>query len=330
MAFTADSYLPAHLGHVAIAAETGSISTTDGVDTLPTAPASPTLIGYTVNMPESSPNLNNKKGFGIGAAGALYDAPGAPRPSVSVQLRAGSTGFLKTYCQRASGELPFFAVYVGVNGVFTDVYRYCKVNDLALAIQEGGEQSGEIAATVNIMGLAREFLGSPLTVDEADIRALGVPLMFHDVRSFYITVGSTPTDFRASMMSLNATLNHNLEYKGQRPNWGDTNPLSRGAYHLLEHHYNATAQIGLHKRLDRDLFNGAVAAQQWGDITVGIQDVGNDLALNLTLKDALVTNETMQGVDSGAQLSHNVTVELSDIEIDDTPDNGSGSGSGSG
>jgi hypothetical protein len=323
MAFTENGYLPAHLAHCAIAAEVGTITEgADGFtpDSLPAIPASPAMIGYTVNLPEVSPNLNNRKGFGIGAPGALWDAPGSPRPSGRIELRAGSTSFLANFCQRdANGQLPYFALYLGVNGVFTDVYRFCKVNELSLSAQEGGEQGGEIAANVSYQGLARQPLGTPLAIAESAIRALGVPLMFHDVRSFIIPIAGVDTSFRNALQSISATLSHNLGYKGQRPNWGDNQAVSRGAYDLLEHHYNARAEIGLHKRLSRALFTGAVDAQQWGDIVLDIEDIAHSKALNLTLKDCLVTNETMRGVASGEQISHTVTVECSNIEIDDTP-----------
>lgn len=323
MSFTENGYLPAHLSHCAVAPEVGVITEgADGFtpDVLPAIPASPTMIGYTVNLPEASPNLNNRKGFAIGAAGALYDAPGSPRPSGRIELRAGSTGFLANYCQRdAGGQLPYFALYLGVNGVFTDVYRFCKVNELSLSAQEGGEQGGEIAANVSYLGLARQTLSTPLTVAESAIRALGVPLMFHDVRSFIIPIAGVDTSFRNALQSISATLSHNLEYKGQRPNWGDNQPVSRGAYDLLEHHYNARAEIGLHKRLSRALFTGAIDAQQWGDCEIEISDVAKSVALSMTLKDCLVTNETMRGVASGEQISHTVTVECSNIIFDNTP-----------
>jgi hypothetical protein len=315
-------FLPAHLGVVAVAAETQTI--TDGVggaaDTLPAIPASPALIGYTPNLPEASPRLNNRKGYAIGAAGALYNAPGAPRPQARVDLRPGSTGFVTNYCQRDNnGVLPYFAMFIGVGGVFTDVYRFCKVNELALTLQEGGEQGGEVAASVTCFGLARQTLGTPLAANPAALRALGVPLMWHDVREFTIPVAGTDTSFRNALMSLSATLSHNLEYKGQRPNWGDVEPLSRGAYELLEHHETARAELGFHKRLPRSLFTGAVAAQQWGDILVDVEDVANSVALNLTLEDAFVTDETLRGVASGEQISHTVPVELNTLVIDDTP-----------
>jgi hypothetical protein len=203
--------------------------------------------------------------------------------------------------------------------VFTDVYRFCKVNELALTINEGGEQGGEIQASTTCFGLAKQALGAPLSIAENLLRALGVPLMFHDVRTFTIPIAEVDTSFRNALQSLSCTLSHNLEYKGQRPNWGDAQPLSRTAYDLLEHHINAKAEIDLHKRLSRALFTGSVAAQQWGDIEVGIEDVANSVALNLSLQDALVTNETMRGVASGEQISHTVPVELSNIVIDDTP-----------
>jgi hypothetical protein len=320
-------YISGHSGLVAIAAEVGTITeSADGTTpaVLPAIPSSAALVGYTPNMPELSANLGNSKGYAVGDSRALYNRPGSPSPSATFQLVPGSGAFLVNYCQRyvdstlsPTGRLKSFALFIGAAGVFTDVIRFCKVNELAIALQEslGGGQGGEISASITAMGLARQSLTTPIGPNAAALRALGIPLMWHDVRTFGIDLGAGSIDYRKALMGLNVTLSHNLERKGVRPDWGDDVPLSRTNYELLEHTITARAEVQLHSRLSRAAFYGAVRAQQWGDITVDINDAEQTKQLNLLLEGAVPENEVLRGVAAGEQMSHSVPLLLDNIVL---------------
>lgn len=306
-------YDPAHSAIVAIASDSSAITEATGgtPGTLPAIPSSPTIIGYMQSLPEANAALNNSKGYAVGVQGAAYNRLGSPRPKVSFSLSMGSAGFFTTYCFPTSGVMPYFAIYIGIGGVWTDVYRKCKVNDWALAAQEPQDGTGgEISATVNAFGLCRQTLGSPIAASPSSIRALGVPLMWHDVRTFSIA----SADYRRGLMGVNVTQSYNLEYKGQRPDdAAGTNPLSRCAYDMLEHHINAKAELTFHKRIPRTLFTGAFDSQIWGDIIWQVADGAAAQTIDVTMGNALVSDETLRGVQSGEQLSYTVPVELDEV-----------------
>lgn len=203
---------------------------------------------------------------------------------------------------------------------YTDVYRYCKPSSLKFDFSAG--QGGEIKVSASFMALAYQLAGAT-SVSPASLRALGTPLMWHDVREFSIESGGpTPTtkSYRRALMSLSATLEYNLERKNQRPNWGDHEPLSRTSYALLEHHLNVSGEIGLHERLSSELFSSIANAQDWGDIKIVCSnslDAGDTASKGITLnfEGCFPSDEKAAGGESSAEIDHNVAFTANTVSI---------------
>lgn len=309
-------YIPAHDAVVLYARETGSITeSSDGIDaaTLPAAPTTRHLFGYT-NLPQTARGLNNSKGFAIGQQGAAYNKRGRIEPTVSVEIRPASATALGDLRPDVNGELPYLAIFVVVKGQYTDVYRFCKPTTLDWKLGGGGDKGGgEISISAAFQALAYEH-GAPLAIPTAELRALGTPLMWHDVREFKIA----DTSYRRALMSLSVKEDYGLERKNERPYWGDDEPLSRTSYALLEHHINVSGEIGLHARLPEALFSNAQHSQEWGDIAINCSDADkNGFLLNLT--GPFPSDETQGGGESSAEIDHTVPFTADRITVTPLP-----------
>ena len=303
------AYIAGHHAFVAYAPEVGSITESANGTTpaaLPAVPTSINLIGYT-NVPEQRLALNNGWGYGVGTAYGQYRKRGAVTPSLSITLRAGSLDLLESI-NRTDDVLPSLAFFVGVPGVWTDVYRFSKINTLSLSARESSAEASEIESTLQIEATAVQTLATPLNPDTSLILALGDPLFWHDARVANVENSAVAlVDLRASLMSFEVSIGHNLERKNTRPNWGDNVPLSRTSYALLEHLITVSGTLSLHDRLPASLTRATANAQEWGDFTLGISNVGGTKAINLVLNDLMPTELSSQGVEASAQQSHSVS-----------------------
>ncbi len=124
------------------------------------------------------------------------------------------------------------ALFIGsgnaYGGGFTRVLRYASCNRVTLTYNEGGAQ--EVTAQLNFIGLF-EQAGSPLTPDPTALAAMGAPVAFQNLLSFYI--GNE--DFRTIAGSTTITVDNSLEAKGIQPDTGDNLVTSRIPYALLPH-----------------------------------------------------------------------------------------------
>ncbi|BCM88847.1 hypothetical protein IAD21_00689 [Abditibacteriota bacterium] len=319
-------FIPAHNAVVLYALESGSITeSTNGTTaaTLPTAPTTPTVLGYT-NLPQTARGLNNSKGFAIGQQGAAYNKRGRVEPSITVEIRPGSLEALSHLQPNEDGILPHLALYVVVKdpdgGSYTDTYRFCKPTTLDWKLGGGGDKGGgeiSISAAFWATAYKREAV---LTVAPSDLRDLGTPLMWHDVRQFTIEDATgSPTSYRRSLMNLSVKVDYGLERKNERPHWGDSEPLSRTSYALLEHHQNISGEIGLHERLPEGLFSAAAQSQDWGDIVIVCSDAHGSVAatkgFTLTLAGAFPSDETQGGGESNAEIDHTIPFTADGISV---------------
>lgn len=303
MAFNA-----AHDSLVLYALESGTIiESPDGETpaTLPPLPSAPVILGYT-NLPQTARGSNNSKGFAVGQQGAAYNKRGRRAPTVNVTIRPGSVGALANFLPDANGKLPFLATYVVVKGQYTDVFRFCKAGSLNFNFGGGGEGGGELSIGAQFQAMAYQRVAA-IPYTRASIRALGTPLMWHDVRKFSVTDNAgNVTGYRRSLLSLSAKVDLGLERKNERPDWGDDQPLSRTCYDMLEHHLNVSGEIALHERLPEALFTGAKTAQDWGDIAIRCSDSASGKGFDLTLSGAFPSDETGQGGESSAEIDYSI------------------------
>lgn len=309
------SFNAAHNAVVLIALETGVITESpDGVTpaTLPPVPSSPVVLGYT-NLPSIARGLGNSKGFALGLQGAAYNKYGPQQPSMGIEIRPGNVSILsKLLPDPITGILPWLCLYLVVKGQYTDVLRFCKPASLGFNFGGGGQGGGELSISTTFQGTAYQRM-APLTVAPNLIRALGTPMMWHDVRQF--SIGSD--SYRRALMSLTANLDMGLERKNERPDWGPNNPLSRTCYDMLEHHKTVTGEISLHERLPESLFTGAQDAQEWGDIAVNCSSTpaGRAKGFLLNLKGCFPSDETQAAAEASAEIDHSVPFSADDLSL---------------
>ena len=282
--------------------------------TLPAAPSSTAILGYT-NLPQTSRGLGNSKGFALGMQGAAYNKRGPVKPTIDLTIRPGSVAALQNFFPvAATGKLRSLCLYVVVKGQYTDVYRFCKPNSLTFNFGSG-EGGGELSIAAQMFATAYQRMAA-ITWTPADVKALGTPLMWHDVRKFSITSqAGVATNYRRSLMNLNAKVDYALEYKNERPDFGDNSPLARTPYELLEHHTTVTGSVGLHERLDEALFTGAKNAQDWQDIIIRCRDAAANKGFTLTMADCFPADETQGGGESNSEITHTVPFGADTMEF---------------
>lgn len=312
---------PGHMAWVGWAPEAGSITeSTNGTTpaALPAVPSSFSIVGY-LPLPEQRLGLNNSRGRTIGIPTTAYKKRGTVTPSLSISLMAGSLDLLENI-NRVSGRLPWMCFWVGVVGRWTDVYRFCKFEQLQISSRESTAEASEIQAQLDVQATAYQRLASPLSPDTSLVKALGDPLYYHDARvASLLTPNASTVNLRTSLMSFSYTIRHNLERKVPRPNWGDNQPLSRTSTDMLEHLLDISGELGLHNRLPSSLVNASFNALDWGDLTIGISDVTGDKVINATLYDCFPSELTSQGVEASAQLTHSATFTADDYVFSTTP-----------
>lgn len=306
-----------HNCFVGYAVETGEVTESpDGIQpaTLPPAPTSMAFVGRT-NVPEQKRGLNNGLGYGIGSNKSQYRKRGTKTPSLTIALRAGSLGLLQK-AMLVNGVLPKLCFWVGVPGVWTDIYRMAKIGNLQISGQESQTEAAEIMASLTIEAETSYALGAALSPSMAALAGLETPLFWHDVRGFSLT-DSEGAVFpqRLNLISFQATINHNLAPGVSRPHWGDDKELSRTRSELKEMLLNVSGQMTLNKRLPDSLFAGTQDALAWGDIPLTISDVTQSKKLDLTFKNVIPQDETGAATEPSAPQSHTVPFMASDIEM---------------
>lgn len=316
------------------AAEAGTITEGDGstpASFSANPPGSFKLCGW-MNAPQTDRGLNNSLGYSIGGPEAAYRKRGARNPTLSITLRGGGALDLLTYANRDSAsELPWLCFFVGVPGEWTEVYRFCKIGNIGISANESPQgEAAEIEITLQIEATAVVALSVALNPSLATLRAaLGAPLFWHDVRTFSLN----GTGMRKAISSFNVQVNHNLERKNERNDWGDNNPLSNTNYELLEHNLNVSGEIALHDKLSETLLTSATRSQNWGDIVLMIGDFEGTQQINFSLISVFPQTVTSDGVEAGAQLSYTVPVMAKSYALTTgggSGGSGTGSGSGSG
>ena len=303
------SFTPAHSAAVLYALETTlppDLLDDGTMQPYPAVPSAPVVLGYT-NLPQNGRGLNNSKGFAVGQQGAAYNKRGGRTPNINVSIRPGNVAALVNLFPGANDELPFLAIYVVVKGQYTIVYRHCKPSTVDFNFGGGGEGGGgELTIGANFMAIDRQEIG-PLIVTRPQMRALGTPLMWHDVRKFNITDHEgNSKNYRRTLMNLTCKADYGTERKNSSPFYGDNATSSITSFDLLEHHQKIDGEISLHDRLPKAMFEGAARAQDWGDIIVHCADVEAAKGFDLTLAGAFPSDDTMQGAESSAEIDFNV------------------------
>ncbi len=317
-------FTPAHDAVVLYALESGSITeSTNGTSAahLPGDPGSLAVLGYT-NLPQTARGLNNSKGFAIGQQGAAYNKRGRIEPTTTIEIRPGSVDALQhLQPDPDTGVLPYLAIYILVKNQYVDCFRFCKPTTVDWKLGGGGDkQGGEISISAAFWATAYQRKdSSAFSISDASIRtqlrALGTPLMWHDVREFNITGGGATTSYRRSLMNLSVKVDYGLERKNERPYWGDDEPLSRTSYALLEHHTNVSGELGFHERLPDTLFSAAANSQDWSNITIKCSDITAQKQFNLSLANPFPSDETQGGGESSAEIDHTVPFTADNIAV---------------
>jgi hypothetical protein len=310
---------------VGFAVESGPIvESADGMTpaTLPALPGSLTLCGITP-IPERRRGLNNSYGFTTGQAAGAYAKWGTQTPGLTIVIRGGGALSLLEKANRVSGELPNLIFFVGVPGVWTEVFRFSKINIIAFNLRESPQgEAAEIEITLTIESLAFEVLSVPLNPSLPTlIAALSAPMFWHDVRSFTIANSAgVVTDFRQrALMGATAQASHSLERKGERNDWGHDEPLSRTNFELLEHNIVVTGNLQLHTRIAEAFLSTGKKSQKWGNAAFMISDApaldagGNQILV--TLLKAIPQDVTGAATEPGAQLSHAIPFLASNFTV---------------
>lgn len=310
-------YIAAHNCIVLYAIDNAPIvDNDDGVTApvLPAIPANPVVLGYT-DLPQTSRGFNNSKGFAVGQQGAAYNKRGNRTPTLNVTIRPGNIAALANLQPDENGVLPSLAIFVVVRDQFTLVFRKCKLSTAEYVLFGTGQENGEVAVTANFMAVAVQEVAA-MMVAPALLRALGVPLMWSDTRRWVITdAAGAQLNYRRALMSLSVQVDYGTERKNARPNFGDNEAASMTSYDLLEHHQRVSGTASLHGRLPRELFDGAVRAQDWGDMIITVKDVEASKGFDLTLSGVFPTDESGNGGDSNAEIDYTVPFTADSLNL---------------
>lgn len=317
-------FTPGHSAFVAYALETGTITESPDGTTPASLPAAPdfsgaSFIGYT-DVPQQDRGTTNSQGFGIGSPQGLYIKRGPVQPRLVLELRAGALAVLNAAVRDSTtGALPWLCIWTGVPGLWTDVYRFCKVSTLTLQLTQSTTQAREAQARMQLEALARTPLTTALAPASSSITSLGTPLFWHDLLNFVIAQngGGAALDFRQALTGLEITLNHDLERAGQRANWGDDQPLSRTAYTLQERLLQVSGQAQLHDRLPEQYFTAAATAQDWGDISLLLSDspAGGTQQLAITLNRCTPTHDQAPATPAADLQRHSIAFSAGNFEL---------------
>ena len=293
------SYFPGHNYFLRAIESTTTINESTGALQNLTAIGSAADIGYT------SPNAVNinegtKIGYAAGRRPGSYAARGARTFSLEAALRIGSIEFIRDFCLKNDDTLPYVDFFYGISGQWARGMYRSRCSRASLSFQEGDAQ--ELTASATFEGIAGASV-SPVTLGY-DFEEFGPALLWTDVRDF--SVNSIP--FRDKVTSLSVDVDHQLERKGIRPDFGDDVPGSRTSYDLLPHHFAVSGQLQLHDLMTNEsaLFTGSQRAMDWSDITIRCNDVALDEIYDVTIVNPRPTGRNQDAVESEAQMSFTV------------------------
>lgn len=303
---------PTDLAFVGYAAESGSINDAVTPATLPAAPSPFQLCGWS-NLPDRRRGLNNSQGRAIGTPYAAYTRNGVQTPGLSLTLKGGGALGLLSYAARTGNDLTALAFFVGVPNVWTEVYRFAKINTLGFTFTESAEgEPAEIQIAVGVEATAFVLLDTPLNPNVPDLLAdLAPPLFWHDIRTRTVTNGeASPTtlDLATYLMQVTVQVNHNIMRKAERPDWGPDAPLSRTNYDLMPRSIDVNGELSLHRRLPASFWTASDTSQDWGDLVFSISDAprGGSQTLDITLGHLVPSDEVGPAGEPNTQISHTV------------------------
>ncbi len=310
-------FIPAHDVAVLYAIETApppDLLDDGTMAAYPSVPSSPVVLGYT-DSPQNNRGLNNSKGYAVGQQGAAYNKRGMRKPTITVAVRPGNVAALAQLFPDANGKLPYLAIFVVVKGQYTIVYRHCKPGSVDFNFGGSADGGGELNVTANFMAIERQEIGA-LVVTPAQLRALGTPLMWHDVKKCNLTDSTGAVkNYRRYLINLTAKADYSVEAKSNTPFYGDNAPSSITAFELMDHQQKVDGEMSLHARLAKALFDGSVLAQDWESIVVGCSDVEANKGFELTIHGPFPSDETMQGVESNGELDFSVPFTADSLEL---------------
>ncbi len=304
------SYFPGH-NYFLKAQDANGTSINDATGALipGTSVESATDIGYT--SPNSvTHNEGTKIGYAAGRRTGAYAARGNRVHTLTAELKLGSLEFIKDNCVKMDDDLPWLDFYYGVSGEWTrGIYR-SRCSKVSLNFQEGEAQ--ELTASATFEGIASATAQTVTT--NYDYQEFGPALLWTDVRQFSVN----GTAIRDKVTSLSVDIDHQLERKGIRPDFGDNVPGSRTSYSLLPHHAAVTGSLALHDlpTIEAQLFTSGANAMQWSDIVVQARDVANTTTYNMTIVNPRPTGRTQDATGSEAQMAFTVPFVADRITID--------------
>lgn len=228
------SYQPGSKSIFYYAAETGTYPAGNAVPTA-SSPAIPTgaVWGGWTDSPSVSIDEGSKNIYGIGSDEPQTIIPGGRVVSVNVSQRVSNLGLLQK-CLKGSGGYRGIAdlcLFTGLSNIdsdgFTRVVRFAKSNTVGFTFAKGSAQ--ELIAQTQFMGLTEYASATGLTPTNTDFAAYGAPLTWHNLLE--VNIGSV--NLRDITDQISFSINHNLEAKNFRPDFGPDNPWSRTAYALM-------------------------------------------------------------------------------------------------
>lgn len=292
---------------VRFAASTASISNSTGAITgAPTIGGGSTFdVGYT-GVNGVTIDDGTRQGWAAGRRGASYAARGYRTVAITFNIRIGSGEFLSTYCLPA-GVPPKIDIFYGVSGSWARAIYQARCS--RVSIQFPLSDGGEITASVTFEGIAYQNV-TGITLDYS-YEQFGAALLATDAR--VITVGGS--DFRQNLMNFTLDVEHSIERKNGRPEFGHNVPGSRTAYDIIAHHRQVTYGLTLHDLpvVESELFYADVLSMDWGALIIGASDVAATKSFQLTLANPRPVSRTQNEIESGAQMNWTVQGIADDV-----------------
>lgn len=238
------SYQPGSKHILYYKAESGSYP---GGNTPPTAsspavPTGPAWAGWT-DGPEVVIQEGSKPIYGLGSDEPQTVIPGGRMVSVNINHRIANIAFLQACMKGSTGfrGMADLCLYTGLSNLdsdgFTRVIRYAKSNSTNFTFSKGSGE--ELRAQTQMMGLTEYAFATNYTPGNTEFASVGAPLTWHNLLE--VNVGST--NIRDIADQISVSINHNLEPKNFRPDYGPDNPWSRTPYALMPRQRSYTVSL---------------------------------------------------------------------------------------
>lgn len=242
----------------------------------------------------------NRIGYAAGTRIGQHKLKGSRLYEIGLSAHLSDFDFLDK-CLTPSG----IAFKYGASGGTQHVVRGVACNTVEISAQRG---DGEIAMSAQLLGLIHQYGQTAYTWDSGD--ATAVPYTWHNITE--INIGTT--NYRAFAMSLQLSVNHNLEPKNTRPDVGDDNVISRTPYALMPHLKNVSGTIVFDTFLPAALFNTA------DDTTVAADDIsfviaGSDgtVIRTITITDPVITAHGQDASEIEGELINSISFEALNV-----------------